>query len=370
MKQHTIITPDYRGKLPENYVGLDEAEMIERIRRIKLDMGEALFIPCHHYQKDEVVQFADATGDSLQLARLSAQNRAAQHIVFCGVHFMAETADILTAEAQQVYLPDMRAGCTMADMAGLEQTEIAWEALQEMFGDTLIPLTYVNSTAEVKAFVGRHGGACVTSGNAKKMVQWALNQKKRLLFLPDRHLGRNTAFALGIPLSRMAEWHPQQEKLSEVHVPLEDLSVILWHGHCAVHERFTLEHVAWVRQQYPQMKVIVHPECAHEVVAAADEVGSTQYIIDTLAAAPAGAAWAIGTEMNLVNRLIQRHTDQHIVSLNPAMCPCVTMNRIDLPHLLWTLESIAEGRPVNRISVPSQIATDARLTLDKMLALA
>lgn len=353
--------------LPDKYRNLSTEEMENRIREIKQQLGPKLFIPGHHYQKDEVIQFADASGDSLQLAQISAANKEAEHIVFCGVHFMAETADMLTADDQIVYLPDMRAGCSMADMANIYQTEEAWVELQKLFGDTIIPLTYVNSTAAIKAFTGRNGGACVTSSNAKKMVEWAFTQKERLFFLPDQHLGRNTAFDLGVPLDRMAVWNPMTNSL-EYEGNVEDIKVILWKGHCSVHEGFSVYNIEQVRKNYPDMKIIVHPECSREVVAASDDAGSTKYIIDVIEAAPAGSSWAIGTEMNLVKRLIEKHPDKHIISLNENMCPCLTMNRIDLPHLLWALESIVNGEKGNIIKVDPQVTVEARLSLDRMLA--
>lgn len=353
--------------LPEHYRKLKKEDMESRIAAIKQRLGNKLFIPGHHYQKDEVIQFADATGDSLQLAQLSAANKEAEHIVFCGVHFMAETADMLTSEQQSVYLPDMRAGCSMADMANIYQTEQSWPILQQLFGDTIIPLTYVNSTAAIKAFTGRHGGACVTSSNAMEMVKWAFTQKQRIFFLPDQHLGRNTAFDLGIPLTNMAVWNPLTNTL-ETDEPLENIQVILWKGHCSVHEGFTVQHTEAVRQNYPEMRIIVHPECSREVVAASDDAGSTKYILDVINSAPAGSKWAIGTEMNLVNRIIQQHPDKHIISLNENFCPCLTMNRIDLPHLLWSLESIEQGQPQNRIQVDAITAEKARLSLERMLA--
>ncbi|MBX8947139.1 MULTISPECIES: quinolinate synthase NadA [Lysinibacillus] len=353
--------------LPEHYRELSVKEMESRILSIKKKLGPKLFIPAHHYQKDEVIQFADATGDSLQLAQLSAANKEAEHIVFCGVHFMAETADMLTTKQQRVYLPDMRAGCSMADMADIYQTEQAWPILQELFGDTIIPLTYVNSTAAIKAFTGRHGGACVTSSNAKELVQWAFTQKQRIFFLPDQHLGRNTAYDLGIPLENMAVWNPHKNML-ETKEPLENIQVILWKGHCSVHEGFTVQHTEVIRKEHPTMRIIVHPECSREVVAAADDAGSTKYIIDTINRAPSESAWAIGTEMNLVNRIIKQHPDKHIVSLNENFCPCLTMNRIDLPHLLWSLESIEQGQPHNRIQVDKHTTAEALSSLDRMLA--
>jgi len=357
------------GMLPEKYRKMNRAEMEARVREIKEKLGDQLFIPGHHYQKDEVIQFADAIGDSLQLAQVAAANKKAQHIVFCGVHFMAETADMLTTDEQVVYLPDMRAGCSMADMANIYQTEEAWEQLVKLFGNTIIPLTYVNSTAAIKAFTGRNGGSCVTSSNAKKMVEWAFTQNERLFFLPDQHLGRNTAFDLGIPLNQMAVWNPISGEL-EYEGELDAVKVILWKGHCSVHQGFTVENIQQVREKYPEMKVIVHPECCHEVVEASDDNGSTKYIVDAINNAPAGSSWAIGTEMNLVKRIIAEHPDQHIISLNENMCPCLTMNRIDLPHLLWSLELIENGQRGNVIKVDEETAVQARLSLERMLAYA
>ena len=353
-------------QMPESYKTMSIKEMEARVRAIKERFGKRLFIPGHHYQKDEVIQFADATGDSLQLAQMAAQNSEAEYIVFCGVHFMAETADILTSDHQKVILPDMRAGCSMADMADIVQVERAWPILQELFGDTILPLTYVNSTAAIKAFVGRCGGATVTSSNAKKMVAWALKQKERIFFLPDQHLGRNTAYQLGVALDEMAVWDPHTDRL-EYKGDIKKVKVILWKGHCSVHENFTVQNVYDTRRKYPEMKIIVHPECRREVVELADLSGSTSYIINAIEKAEPGSSWAIGTEMNLVNRLIKNHPDKHIISLNPHMCPCLTMNRIDLPHLVWCLDSIEEGNVQNRIQVSQDIARDAKLALDRML---
>ncbi|MEK4028671.1 quinolinate synthase NadA [Pseudobacillus sp. FSL P4-0506] len=352
--------------LPEKYRKLETKEMEEKVRAIKRQLGDSLFIPGHHYQRDEVIQFADAVGDSLQLAQISARNKKAKNIVFCGVHFMAETADILTTAEQTVILPDMRAGCSMADMADIYQTETAWKELQGLFGDTMLPLTYVNSTAAIKAFVGRNGGATVTSSNAHEMVKWAFGKKERILFLPDQHLGRNTAFDLGVDLGEMAVWNPINNEL-EYEGDLSKVKVILWKGHCSVHENFTVQNIEYVRRTYPDMKIIVHPECTHEVVGLSDDNGSTKYIIEKIEEAEPGSAWAIGTEMNLVNRLIQQHSDKHIISLNPNMCPCLTMNRIDLPHLLWSLDTIIEGNEGNVIKVDEQTAHEAVLALDRML---
>lgn len=352
--------------IPDRYKQMSTEELENRVREVKARLGSRLFIPGHHYQKDEVIQFADAKGDSLVLAQLSAKNREAEYIAFCGVHFMAETADILTTVNQKVYLPDMRAGCSMADMADIHQTERAWEILMDTFGETILPLTYINSTAAIKAFVGEHGGATVTSSNAEKMVEWAFEQKERILFLPDQHLGRNTAYNLGVSLDEMAVWNPIENKL-EYEGSLEHVKVILWKGHCSVHENFTVANVQSVREQNPDMTIIVHPECSREVVALSDMAGSTNYIINAIENAEPGTSWAIGTEMNLVNRIINEHPDKHIISLNPYMCACLTMNRIDLPHLAWSLESIEQGNNQNIIKVEELVAQKAKLALNRML---
>ncbi|GAE25919.1 quinolinate synthetase [Halalkalibacter wakoensis JCM 9140] len=353
-------------RLPEHYQNMSIEEKKERIRQIKQQLGNRLFITGHHYQRDEVIEFADATGDSLQLAQLSKANREAEYIVFCGVHFMAETADMLTEDHQHVILPDLKAGCSMADMADIDQTEHAWIELQKVYGDTILPLTYVNSTAAIKAFCGRNGGATVTSSNAKAMVQWAFTQKQRLLFLPDQHLGRNTAYELGIPLKEMAIWDPIARELI-CEGPIEDVKVILWKGHCSVHEKFTVAQIDQLRNTSPKTNIIVHPECTFDVVQAADLNGSTHYIIETIKNAPAGTSWAVGTEMNLVNRLAQQFPDKDVFSLNSTMCPCLTMNRIDLDHLLWSLEEIVEGRLHYPITVDKQTTDEGNLALKRML---
>ncbi|MBB6450076.1 quinolinate synthase [Geomicrobium halophilum] len=350
--------------MPDTYQKLSEQKLKERAQVAREKLGERLFIPGHHYQRDEIIEFADETGDSLQLAQSSAKTTA-DYIVFCGVHFMAETADILTTSDQKVILPDMRAGCSMADMADITQTERAWETLTAQFGDTILPLTYVNSTAAIKAFCGRHGGATVTSSNASEMIKDALQQKERLLFLPDQHLGRNTAYDLGIPLEQMIVWNPIQEKFEgEVS---DDIKIILWKGHCSVHEKFTVDYMEKLRSEHADLQVIVHPECSWEVVQAADMDGSTKKIINTIDDAPSGTTWAIGTEMNLVHRLANTYKDKTIMSLNPNMCPCLTMNRIDLAHFTWCLEELVEGRVVNQISVDEVITAEARTALDRML---
>ena len=351
--------------IPAHYLHASTEELHQRALYAKNLLGERLYILGHHYQKDEVITYADVTGDSLQLSQI-ASKQTADYIIFCGVHFMAETADILTTAHQAVILPDMRAGCSMADMANIDQTERAWIELQKHFGDTIVPLTYVNSTAAIKAFVGRNGGATVTSSNAQEMVEWALTQKQRILFLPDQHLGRNTAVKLGIPLEQMAIWDPIKQKL-ELQCGLEDVRVILWKGHCSVHMNFLPKHVENLRDKEPDRQILVHPECTYEVVNASDFAGSTKYIIDMIAASEVGSKWAIGTEMNLVNRLIATYPDRDIVSLNPFMCPCLTMNRIDLPHLTWALEELVEGRVINQIVVDDKTSVEAKMALEKML---
>jgi len=355
------------NQLPNEILNLSEHEMVERVHAIKQKLGSRLFIPGHHYQKDEVIQFADATGDSLQLARISAKALDAEYIVFCGVHFMAETADTLTSDEQTVILPDLRAGCSMADMASIQQLERAWESLTATYGETILPITYVNSTAAIKAFCGRHGGATVTSSNANTMLKWAFSKKQRVLFLPDQHLGRNTAVELGIPLDQMVVWNPIANQFEGDGLDnLEACKMILWKGHCSVHEKFTVENVAAWREKDPTIKILVHPECSYDVVSVSDSSGSTQKIIQTIEQAPDGSHWAIGTEMNLVNRLKQSYPTKKIESLNPMMCPCLTMNRIDLPHLLWSLEQIDQGSPSNIIKVPDEVKRDARLAIERM----
>ncbi len=352
--------------LPKRYSELSVEEMETRVREIKTKFGKRLFIPGHHYQKDEVIQFADARGDSLKLAQICTTKSEAEFIPFCGVHFMAETADMLTKPNQKVILPDMRAGCSMADMADIDQTEAGWQAMQEIWGDTILPLTYVNSTAAIKGFVGRNGGSTVTSSNAKNMLKWAFTQKERILFLPDQHLGRNTAYDLGIPLEQMAVYAPLEDKF-EYEGDFKDVKVILWKGHCSVHEKFNIKHIENLRKQEPDVNVIVHPECTYDVVQASDFDGSTSFIINTIENAEPGSKWAIGTEMNLVNRLADENPDKEIKSLNPFMCPCLTMNRIDLPHLLWSLEKLEQGEVVNQIIVPKDVAEYAVLALERML---
>ncbi|GAB2833723.1 quinolinate synthase NadA [Streptomyces daliensis] len=360
--------------------------LVERARAAKEKLGDKVFVLGHHYQRDEVIEFADVTGDSFKLAREAAARPDAEYIVFCGVHFMAESADILTSDRQQVVLPDLAAGCSMADMATAEQVAECWDVLTEAgVADVTVPVSYMNSSADIKAFTGRHGGTICTSSNAKRALEWAFGQdasgdrdrdrdhaRAKVLFLPDQHLGRNTAVRdMGMSLDDCVVYNPHKPNGGLTPEQLRDARMILWRGHCSVHGRFSLESVEDVRARIPGVNVLVHPECKHEVVAAADQVGSTEHIIQALDAAPAGSKWAIGTELNLVRRLANRYADQdkEIVFLDRTVCFCSTMNRIDLPHLVWALESLAEGRVVNRIEVDAETEKFAKLALERMLAL-
>jgi quinolinate synthase len=352
-----------------------DPDLVERGRRAKEALGDELFVLGHHYQRDEVVQFADVLGDSFKLAREAAARPDAQYIVFCGVHFMAESADILTSQNQQVVLPDLAAGCSMADMARLQQVEEAWERLADAgVADDVVPITYMNSSADIKAFCGRHAGAVCTSSNAERALRWAFSQREpgrgKVLFLPDQHLGRNTAvLELGLGLDDCVVIDPHRPDFGVTDEQLRDATMLLWRGHCSVHGRFTPECVDDVRERVPGVNVLVHPECTHEVVTKADYVGSTEYIISMLEAAPAGSSWAIGTELNLVKRLATQFPDKNVVFLDDTVCFCATMNRIDLPHLVWSLENLVAGTVVNRIEVDDEVAHWARVALDRMLAL-
>jgi quinolinate synthase len=348
-----------------------DPDLVERARAARAALGESVFVLGHHYQRDEVIAFADVTGDSFKLARDAAARPDAPYIVFCGVHFMAESADILTSDEQQVVLPDLAAGCSMADMAAISQVEDAWDVLADAgAADGTVPVTYMNSTAAIKGFTGSHGGTVCTSSNAERALRWAFGQGERVLFLPDQHLGRNTAVReLGLSLDDCVLFDPHKPGGGVSPEHLRAARMVLWRGHCSVHGRFTAESVADVRERIPGVQVIVHPECRYDVVSAADQVGSTESIIKAIDAAPAGAAWAVGTEMNLVRRLALRHPEQQIVYLDRTVCFCSTMNRIDLPHLVWALENLVEGRVVNRIQVDPDVAHWARVGLDRMLAL-
>ena len=361
---------DCPGDLP----AASDPTLVARARAAKAALGDRVFVLGHHYQRDEVIEFADVTGDSFKLAQQAAARPDAEFIVFAGVHFMAESADVLTGPDQKVLLPDLAAGCSMADMATFDQVEQCWEDLTAAgVADLTVPVSYMNSSAAIKGFTGRHDGTICTSSNAQRALEWALASKgagAKVLFLPDQHLGRNTAvLELGLSLEDCVLYDPHKPGGGLTAQQLRDATMILWKGHCSVHGRFTAQSVADVRQRVPGVTVLVHPEVKHEVVLAADLVGSTEYIIKALDAAPAGSAWAIGTELNLVRRLAKAHPDKTVVFLDKTVCFCSTMNRIDLPHLVWTLESLVEGRVVNQISVEPETARYAKAALDQMLAL-
>ena len=357
------------GELPP----ASDPALVERARAARKALGDRAFILGHHYQRDEVIQFADVTGDSFKLAREAAARPDAEFVVFCGVHFMAESADILTSPAQKVVLPDLAAGCSMADMATYNQVEQCWDALDDLgVADQVVPVTYMNSSADIKAFTGRHGGTVCTSSNANRALTWALGQGSKVLFLPDQHLGRNTAvLERGMSLDDCVVWDPHAPGETGGLTPeqISNATMILWRGHCSVHGRFSPGCVAEVRERVPGINVIVHPECQHEVVLAADYVGSTEKIISVIEQAPAGSAWAVGTELNLVKRLAATNPDKTVVFLDKTVCYCSTMNRIDLPHLVWALESLAAGQVVNQITVDERSAAQARAALEQMLAL-
>ncbi|WP_218566312.1 quinolinate synthase NadA [Vallicoccus soli] len=358
---------DCPGDLP----AASDPTLVARARAAKEALGERVFVLGHHYQRDEVIAFADVTGDSFKLAREAAARPEAPYVVFCGVHFMAESADILTSDGQQVVLPDLAAGCSMADMATDLQVRECWEALEAAgAAATTVPVAYMNSSAAIKAFTGRHGGTICTSSNARQSLEWAFGQGERVLFLPDQHLGRNTAvLQLGLGLDDCVVWDPHKPHGGLAPEQLRAAKVVLWRGHCSVHGRFSAQNVADVRERVPGVTVLVHPECRHEVVTAADLVGSTEFIIKALDEAPSGSAFAVGTELNLVSRLAQAHPDKQVVFLDRTVCYCSTMNRIDLPHLVWALESLVEGRVPNRIVVDEDTAHWARVALERMLAL-
>ncbi|HZO89502.1 MAG TPA: quinolinate synthase NadA [Chthonomonadaceae bacterium] len=361
----------FQQPLPKELVQLTPEETDARIATARRCLGEDLLILGHHYQRDEIIKWADFRGDSLKLSQLAAAHPEAAYIVFCGVHFMAESADILTAANQIVLLPNLSAGCSMADMASIGQVESCWEDLATATDvSKVIPITYVNSTAALKAFVGRHGGAACTSSNARKVVQWALERGEKLLFFPDQHLGRNTAVALGLDPERdMLVWDPRRPFGGVTPEEVRAKRVLLWKGHCSVHARFNVGQIEKARAEYPGVNVIVHPECSLDVVQAADKNGSTEFIIKTIAEAPAGTIWAVGTEINLVSRLAHEHPDKTIFCLDPVVCPCSTMYRIHPHYLLWALEGLVKGEVRNQIKVKPEIAADARIALDRMLSI-
>ncbi|MEJ7832195.1 MAG: quinolinate synthase NadA [Nocardioides sp.] len=362
---------------PGDLPAASDPDLVARARAAKEALGSRVFVLGHHYQRDEVIAFADVTGDSFKLARDAAARPEAEFIVFCGVHFMAESADILTGPEQRVILPDLAAGCSMADMARIAQVEDAWDAMADAgIQDAVVPVTYMNSAADIKAFCGRHGGGVCTSSNAEVALEWAFAQKPdveggaKVLFLPDQHLGRNTAvLKLGLSLDDCVVWNPHLPSGGLTADQLRAAKVILWKGHCSVHGRFTPAVVDELRRTIPDVQILVHPECQHEVVLKADLVGSTEFIIKTIEAAPAGSSWAIGTELNLVKRLADAHPDKKIAFLDRSVCYCSTMNRIDLPHFVWAMESLVAGTVVNQIEVDPDTERDALVALQRMLDL-
>jgi len=355
------------GELPE----ASDPELVSRARIARAALGDRALVLGHHYQRDEVIEFADITGDSFKLAQAAAEQSTAEYIIFCGVHFMAESADILTSSKQKVILPDLAAGCSMADMATANQVQECWSQLSAIgIADKTIPVTYMNSSAAIKSFTGEHGGTICTSSNAKKSMEWAFTQGEKILFLPDQHLGRNTAvLTLGLSLEDCVLWNPWKPMGGLTAEQLQAAKVILWRGHCSVHGRFSVESVNEVRKRLPGVKVLVHPECQNEVVSIADVVGSTEAIIRAVEQSPPGSKWAIGTELNLVSRLAKNHPDKEIVFLDKTVCYCSTMNRIDLPHLVWAMESLVAGHVVNQIKVDPETARFSKLALEQMLAL-
>lgn len=355
------------GELP----AASDPDLVHRAKAARAHLGSKALILGHHYQRDEVIQFADITGDSFKLAQAAAQQKSAEFIFFCGVHFMAESADILTSPQQKVILPDLAAGCSMADMATASQVQECWSQLQRIGVATeTIPVTYMNSSAAIKSFTGENGGTICTSSNAQKSMEWALSKGKKILFLPDQHLGRNTAvLSLGLTLEDCVLWNPWKPMGGLTEDQIKRATVILWRGHCSVHGRFTSDSVNEVRKRIKGVNVIVHPECTHDVVTAADVVGSTEMIIRTVSQAAPGSKWAVGTELNLVSRLAANNPDKEVVFLDKTVCYCSTMNRIDLPHLVWAMESVLAGHIVNHIKVDERVAKFSKIALDQMLAL-
>ena len=366
-----------RQALPEKYLGLSDAEMETRIQAAKDTLGQRLVILGHHYQRDEVIRFADYIGDSFKLSRQVANRPDADYVVFCGVHFMAESADVLCAPHQQVILPDLAAGCSMADMAAPEQLETCWEELSQMLGSGIgdqgsgvVPVTYINSAAAIKAFVGERGGTVCTSSNAMATLKWGFANGEKILFLPDQHLGRNTAYKMGIPLDEMVVWDPNEIWGGLDPEQVKRAKMILWKGHCSVHERFTVNQIAQLRKQHPGIRVIVHPEVPWDVVQAADDAGSTEYILKTVRDSPVGSIWAVGTEVHLVNRLANEVApDRTVYSLDQFGCLCSTMFRVSPNHLLWILEELVEGRVHNRVTVPDDQKHWNRVALERMLSI-
>jgi len=355
------------GELPT----ASNPDLVARAVAAREALGSKAMILGHHYQRDEVIAFADITGDSFKLAQAAASNPEAEFVIFCGVHFMAESADVLTTDRQKVILPDLAAGCSMADMAAANQVNAAWREFERLgIAARTIPVTYMNSSAAIKAFTGEHGGTVCTSSNAERAMNWALEQGEKIFFLPDQHLGRNTAvLKLGLSLNDCLIWNPWKLNGGLTDQEILDAKIILWRGHCSVHGRFSLQNVRDVRERIPGVNVLVHPECQHDVVSSADLVGSTEFIIETIRQSSPGSKWAIGTELNLVQRLANEYSDREIVFLDKTVCYCSTMNRIDLPHLVWAMETLLTGRIVNQISVDPTVAHFSRVALERMLAL-
>ena len=358
-------------KIPGEYLACSPAELDERIGVARRALGDRVTILGHHYQREEIIKYADFQGDSFLLSQEAASRPEADYIIFCGVHFMAETACILAGDHQQIILPNITAGCSMADMAPIQDVEDGWEDLQDVLGDHggILPVTYMNSVAAIKALCGRNGGAVCTSSNATAVLEWAFGEADRVLFLPDQHLGRNTALKLGIPLDEMVVWNPFKAMGGNTPEQLRKAKMVLWQGHCSVHTRFTTKQIESARQRYPDVTVLVHPECPMETVEAADLNGSTEFIRKTINEAPAGSAWAVGTEISLVNRLAMHNPDKTVFCLDPVSCPCSTMYRIHPAYLLWTLESLVAGEVVNRITVPEEMQRESVVALERMLAL-
>lgn len=358
--------------IPDLYAQMSGEELDQRIAAARAALGDRLLILGHHYQRDEIIKYADFRGDSFKLAQLAAARPQADYIVFCGVHFMAESADVLSGPHQRVILPNPTAGCSMADMANIAEVEECWEILTETLGADMrvIPVTYMNSAANLKAFCGRNGGIVCTSSNAPKVIAWAFSRGKRVLFFPDEHLGRNTAFKFGIAEQQMVIWNPKDPMAADdAEQELEQAKIILWKGYCTTHMRFTVQQIAKARAEYPGIKVLVHPECRREVVDAADLYGSTEYIIQQIEQAPGGSQWAVATEINLVHRLAKEHPEQFIFCLDPIVCPCSTMYRIHPAYLAWVLEGLIAGQVINQVSVDGETAHWARVALDRMLSL-
>ncbi|MAF52133.1 MAG: quinolinate synthase [Chloroflexi bacterium] len=357
-------------KLPMRYMRMTPDELDQRIAAVRAKLGERVVLLGHHYQRDEIIRFADFRGDSFKLSQFAASQQNAEHIVFCGVHFMAETASILSGAHQRVILPNLTAGCSMADMAHIDDVMDCWDDLSNLFGggDELTPITYMNSTAAIKALCGRNGGIVCTSSNAPATFDWAYEQGNRVLFLPDQHLGRNTGLKMGIGLDEMVVWNPFKVLGGNTEEQLSRAKLILWQGHCSVHTRFTVDQIEQAREKHPDVNVVVPPECTMEAVAAADMNGSTEYIIKVIEEAPAGSKWAVGTEISLVNRIAAENPDKTVFCLDTVVCPCSTMYRIHPAYLSWVLDGLDEGVTVNEIAVPDDVAEDARVALNRMLA--